>query len=163
MSPRTVAAPEIASKMHSHLFLDIDGVMIPFGDRAIAPGCAANLRRIMAAVPELCIVISSTWRMPPVERLKRIWRQSGLPRSWLMARTPDLAGQPGSDPEKLRGLEIRRWLEIHAPGAARYAILDDQTEEIEPCFPPSLIFQTDPTWGLTRSVAHKIIRLLQAA
>lgn len=161
MPRRTANASAPGGKKQSHLFLDIDGVMIPFGDRAIAPECAANLRQIMTAVPDLCIVISSTWRLPPVDRLARIWHQSGMPWSWIVGSTPDLAGQPGCVPEKLRGLEICRWLEFHAPGQADYAILDDQTDEIEHCFPSSVIFETDPTRGLTHGISHAIIRLLR--
>lgn len=155
------AGSDQGSRTRCFLFLDIDGVMIPFGDQAITPDCAANLRKIMTAVPELCIVMSSTWRAPPIERLERIWRQASLPWSWIRDCTPDLAGAPGSVPEKLRGLEIRCWLEDNTHEGAGYAILDDQTDEIEPCFPPSVIFRTDPMHGLTHSTARTIIRLLR--
>lgn len=162
MPRRTAIASAPARKKQSHLFLDIDGVMIPFGDRAIAPECAANLRQIMTAVPDLCIVISSSWRAPPIGRLMEIWRQAGLPWPWIVGSTPDLAGRPGSDPETLRGLEIRHWLKEHAAANAGLAILDDQAAEIEPCFPSSVIFQTDPTRGLTHLTAHAIVRLLRS-
>lgn len=154
------AVPETPRPGRCHLFLDIDGVMIPFGDQAIASECAANLRQIMSAVPDLCIVISSSWRTPPVGRLMEIWREARLPWPWIVGSTPDLAGRPGSDPEKLRGLEIRRWLEDHAAASTGFAILDDQTDEIEPCFPSSVIFGTNPTLGLTNGIADEIIRLL---
>ena len=147
--------------MKRYLFLDIDGVMIPFGDKEIAPGCAENLRRIMSAVPGLGIVIASAWHMPPVERLLRIWRKAGLPEAWIVGFTPDLSCVPGSVPEKLRGMEIRHWLDGHAHETACYAILDDQTDEIESCFPSAPIFTTAPDIGLDRDTAHAIVRRLQ--
>ena len=142
------------------LFLDIDGVMIPFGEQSITPDCAENLRMIMDAVPDLGLVISSTWRFPPLERLLNIWRRAGLPPAWIFGCTPDLAGRPGQSPATLRGSEIRHWLGENSTGKAVFVIVDDQTDDISPCFPRSVIFETNPVTGLTRSDAVGIVRLL---
>ncbi len=86
----------------------------------------------MAAVPELGVVISSAWRAPPMERLEKVWRESGLVLSWIVGSTPDLSRASGSVPEMLRGLEIRRWLEGHAAGSEGYAIIDDRSTRSRP-------------------------------
>ena len=145
----------------SYLFLDIDGVMIPLGEKAIAADCAANLRAIVSSVPGIGIVISSTWRAPPIERLLRVWRAAGLRESWIVGVTPDLSRHPHSMPDKLRGQEIAAWLAANAAGSTRYAILDDQVEEIEPLFAPGVIFATKGDVGLTRGIATEIIRCLK--
>ena len=143
------------------LFLDVDGVLIPFGDSAIAPHCADNLCLIMREMPGLGLVISSTWRFPPLVRLLKIWRQAGLSQTWISGCTPDLAGSPGQVPDTLRGSEIRHWLDERAQADEAYAIIDDQTDEIRPCFPASVIFRCNPQVGITRDHALAIVRLLR--
>lgn len=165
VKPNVGAESRFESTMHSpprcFLFLDVDGVMIPFGKKEIARGCALSLRQIVAAVPRLRIVLTSSWRAPPLERFFRVWRRAELPESWIEAMTPDLSRDPANIPEMRRGLEIRRWLAQHGEAGARFAILDDQPDEISPCFPSEIIFRTDPMSGLDRKTAKQIITLLQ--
>ena len=141
------------------LFLDIDGVVIPFGETGIPAACAQHLRRIVGEAG-VGIVISSTWRMPPIERLLKIWRTAGLPESWIIGVTPDLALSPDSRPDQLRGMEIQAWLNANATAATRFAIVDDQCDDITPCFPPELVFATRSEYGLTRQIAENVIRWL---
>ncbi len=141
------------------LFLDIDGVIVPFGEKEISAACAEQLRRIVRAAG-VGIVISSTWRMPPIERLLKIWRVAGLPECWIMGVTPDLALSPLSHPDRLRGTEIQAWLAANAPGATRFAIVDDQCDDITPCFPPQVVFATKSETGLTPQIADAIISWL---
>lgn len=162
---------------HPILFLDIDGVVIPFGDTGIPSASAHQLRRVVREAG-VGIVISSTWRMPPIERLLKVWRAAGLPESWIIGVTPDLALSPGNDkstvgshdcrqglspdsrPDQLRGREIRAWLNANATAATKFAIVDDQCDDITPCFPPEVVFVTRSEYGLTRQIAENIIRWL---
>lgn len=143
-----------------YLFLDIDGVMIPFGEKRIAPRCAESLRMVVSKVPGLGIVISSSWRAPPLERLLNVWRKAKLPDAWIVGHTPDLAGEQGHSPELLRGQEIRLWLSQHAKSGTSFAIVDDQTEEILPLFSRSAVVRTEPEVGLTAEGAARLVRAL---
>ena len=126
---------------------------------AIEAECAENLRRIMT-VPGMGIVISSAWRAPPIERLLTVWRDAGLNPSWIIGVTPDLALRPRSTPDRLRGMEIQSWLVTNAAKSARYAVIDDQQDEIDPCFPMTAVFATNPEIGLTRQVAADVVHCL---
>ena len=161
MAPQSPAKPDTEGRMPEHpiLFLDIDGVVIPFGETGIPSACAHQLRRIVREAG-VGIVISSTWRMPPIERLLKVWRAAGLPESWIVGVTPDLALSPDGRPDQLRGREIQAWLTANATAATRFAIVDDQCDDISPCFPPEVVFATRSEYGLTRHMAENIIRWL---
>ena len=161
MTPRPSGKPgaQDTTPERRILFLDIDGVMIPFGEKEISRDCAENLRHIMKATGA-GIVISSTWRAPPIERLLKVWRAAGLRESWILGGTPDLALSPDSRADRLRGMEIQAWLTMNGAAGARFAIIDDQCDDITPCFPPHVVFTTKPELGLTRQVADNVIHCL---
>src|SRR5215468_6996395 len=94
------------------LFLDIDGVLNcrttrtrVQGMRGIDPRLVRILQGVLTAVPDLKLVLSSTWRLLP-ENCEQVY--SILP---CYAVTPDF----GYEIDDVRGYEIQAWLELN-PG-----------------------------------------------
>lgn len=131
------------------IFLDIDGVLncrtthnpknLPYIiDRTLLRRLNSVLRRTKAKV-----VLTSSWRYDEVGRYAA--RRYGLR---FIGWTPDL-------PHKARRDEIRRWLKSH-PGTKRYAIIDDEDDELD-----SLpLFQPSSATGLTREIANGVVAYL---
>ncbi|KAJ8603283.1 hypothetical protein CTAYLR_006949 [Chrysophaeum taylorii] len=103
------------------LFLDIDGVLVPFGGLTVADPaapfddeCVRRLARIISRTGAK-IVLSSTWRSSATakEMLRNCFRSFGL---------PDFE-ETGGD-HSLRQWEIAAWLREHEP--ERWVALDDE-------------------------------------
>lgn len=146
------------------LFLDIDGVLNHDKEdhpHVFAPDCVHELRRILEASPHTQIVLSTSWRTGfSLFALGWLWRQHGLPDERVMGRTSE--SRTGS-----RGAEIKQWLdnppllaeEYHV---GRFAVLDDEVEDILQHIPEQSVFACDPWHGLTEAVANQVIRHLAA-
>src|SRR5882757_1232751 len=119
------AASSLGRPTMKILFLDIDGVVnsatsMRCNRGLIDPQLALIVRRIAIAIPDLKVVLSSSWRClgdcrEIVE--KKIIRCFDV--------TPIL-----HDLELSRGHEIQAWLSEH-PEVERYAILDDDNDMLE--------------------------------
>jgi hypothetical protein len=138
------------------LFLDIDGVVNcattrgrRSGAMGIDPRLAKIVRDIAAAVPDLKVVLSSSWR--EVEKSRAIVEKRVLP---CFDVTPVF-----DEADDVRGYEIQAWLELN-PGVVRYAILDDDCDML----PHQLrhFFRTRTEIGITRELADRIIAHLTA-
>lgn len=93
------------------LFLDIDGVLHPFGDAPVA-FCWAPMLEEMVGSAEVTIVIHSTWRHSrTLEAIREFFPQSLRPR--IAACTQGMGRYEG----------IRDYVEKHA--IADYLVLDD--------------------------------------
>ena len=173
-------------ELHRFLFLDIDGVLSTIQhseylidhnedesdeDGAIFdPEAIANLAYIINKVPDVKIVISSSWRFKGMELMNRLWEKRALPGK-IYSFTPALEhicfkdiGQKTSShsvfPQGIKALEIDEWLRqnVKKSDLYYYAILDD--------YKNYLTVQTynaafcDAFNGLTRSVAEKVIEIL---
>ncbi len=74
-------------------FFDVDGVLATGLDRDVhgfhsfSPKPVANLQRVIAAIPNLKIVFSSSWRYD-VFRLAFTWFEAGLPKEVILGCTP---------------------------------------------------------------------------
>lgn len=115
------------------LFLDIDGVLNHrmtkdrvCGFMGLDPDLIAVFNKIVDAMPDLKIVVSSTWRhmfMPGVysnfEELIQLLNKRGL-KGEIIGRTPDSW-------HDIRGREISEWLADH-PEVTHYVILDDSPD-----------------------------------
>jgi HAD domain in Swiss Army Knife RNA repair proteins len=114
------------------IFLDIDGVLncdktpnprkFPYVvDKKLLSRLKKLLQRTKAKV-----VLSSTWRLDPIGLYAA--RHWGVP---FMDVCPDL-------PKKPRRTEILTWL-AHHPKVKRYAVIDDEDDELDdlPLFQPS--------------------------
>lgn len=149
------------------LFLDVDGVLNSDdyrGEAAAAgktidvmdPENVKHLNTLQRLVPDLRIVVSSTWRlMYPLEQIERKMRQAGYEGEALLDRTP--CHGRGDPFDANRGLEIMDWLEKNASGTS-FAIVDDHAE-MGPVL--DALVQTDPDVGLTGHDVERIVKLLE--
>lgn len=122
------------------LFLDIDGVLNSadwYGDRPhrflkddpeesewdceLDPAAILRLKKLMHAVPDLEIVISSTWRLNhELSEFKRRFSQMlSIEPSRVIDKTPRLGS--------IRGLEIQDWLNRNT-SVSKFAIIDDDSD-----------------------------------
>jgi hypothetical protein len=126
------------------IFLDIDGVLncektpnprkFPY---IVDKRLLARLRRLLDRTGAK-VVLSSTWRTDPVGLFAaKYW---GVP---FIDVCPDM-------PRSSRRTEVLKWLECH-PQVKRYAIIDDEDDELEdlPLFQPSC------KTGITGDIAKK--------
>lgn len=137
------------------LFCDIDGVLNHTGtagwtDPTVQlvqdPACLHELRRILATVPDLELVITSTWRRSP-DRM-RLLRRS-LDGRRFDTTSVRLNDNPRSD-------AIRLWLADHtADPFGCLAVLDDDADAD---LADGSFFLTSPhDGGLTAQVADRVI------
>lgn len=141
------------------LFLDIDGVLNNFAtihkhmicEEKIDPKCVAQLNRIIEAVPDLKIVVSSSWRVFfSLDEITAALRAKGFVGS-LLDRTKrlDVVG---------RGDEIKEWLNRHSD-VKKFAILDDETFDMGEML--GFVVKTSMKTGLLAEHADELIgRLL---
>lgn len=147
------------------IFLDIDGVLVPFGDNVpmypvFLPRCVEALKSILAGVPTAKVVFSSTWRLPAhVNRLHEQWAEHGFPESLAIDGTPDLRGEPDVPRLDRRGLEIQAWLDA-SPGVSRWVAIDDDKTAIVATLDCERCVFTTPDRGLTDDDALQAIRIL---
>jgi hypothetical protein len=178
---------EEAGELQRYLFLDIDGVLntIRFSNYLIDhdedevdedgalfdPEAVNNLACIIEKVPDLKIIISSTWRLKGWEWMNRLWVKRQLPGA-IYSFTPVLEVVCFVDkikrkdstsvyPYGTRALEVNEWLRLYTgqnPFSYKYVILDD--------FNDFLIMQqehvviTNPNFGITKEDVVKALEIL---
>ena len=170
-----------------YLFLDIDGVLntIRYSNYLIDhdedetdedgalfdPEAVENLAMIIKNIPDVKIIISSTWRFKGWDWMNRLWGKRQLPGQ-IYSFTPgleftrfvDVIHQRYSEsvyPYGTRGLEIGEWLRLYAPKNSmqyKYVILDDCDDF--PSFYQEHVVLTDPMLGITKEVVVKVIEAL---
>lgn len=151
------------------LFLDIDGVLnsvqscmfynekgydnggLSVRDPKFCEYACMHLRNLLKEIPELKIVVSSTWRSGrSAEELQDLLSSSaGLPAGVVVAKTPKSDGP--------RGLEIMAWLSEH-PEVERYVILDDDSD-MQGCL--EHLIQTDSRVGFSRADYEHVLKYMQ--
>ena len=169
------------------LFLDFDGVLntdryqavlhsqaLPTSDEFGAlfdPDAVASLRAIIDAVPDLKIVIESSWKALGINTMRRMWEVRSLPGevydiSPHIDNDELLLSVDLDDPEafsKLEGLgkggEIQAWMDAHHEEVEAYVIVDD-VDEFQGELGDHLVV-TDPREGLTNSKAIEAVRRLK--
>src|SRR6185503_955095 len=135
------------------LFLHVDGVLNTtraYNPLSLSKGCMHRLELIVEETG--ChIVLSSTWRndAEAFSKLNKALRYRGIV---IISHTPLIHGA-------MRGAEIAVWLKTH-PAVTRYAIVDDDSDMLHEQLPH--FFQTDPDYGLTDTIAYRIIHHLNA-
>lgn len=115
------------------------------------PIAISNLERIIREVPEVKIVISSTWRLgETVDSLKKIFSVSPLIADAIIDVT-------GKDESRIRGREIKTWLDEHND-ITDLVILDDDSD-MELLI--SYLVKTDAKVGLDWNKAQEVIGRLK--
>lgn len=139
------------------LFLDIDGVVNCAttqqrhrGYIGIDPYMAFLVGKITLAVPDLKVVLSSSWRTFHDDGVQEVEKQV-VP---IYDVTPPPWYDRENDHHSTRGEEIQAWLDVH-PEVTRYAILDDDTRILTTQLPN--YFQTFWTIGITPEIMQKVI------
>lgn len=141
-----------------YVLLDIDGVLTsaahtlrcirehrppnPSGMDWLDPSCVEALRHIVEATGA-SVVISSSWRELGTERLREVFRESGVPvvpedttPVWILVKRDALAA----------------WIAAHPQDG--YVVLDDADQRL------GRQVRTDPETGLTMQDAEKAIKIL---
>lgn len=139
------------------LFLDIDGVVNcetttqrHRGYIGIDPYMAFLVGKITLAVPDLKVVLSSSWRNFHDDGIAEITKQV-VP---IFDVTPDSWYDKEKLRSSMRGEEIQAWLYDH-PEVTRYAILDDDRRMLEHQLPN--FFNTSFVTGITEEIMQRII------
>ncbi len=148
------------------LFLDIDGVLNSrkfimavrngqISDRGaqIDPERVYKLKRVLDAVPDLKIVISSSWRIGrTLEELKQL-----LPAFMdeIIGKTPS---SPDDPEEEGRGYEILDWLKYH-PEVTSYVVLDDEQFDMGPVM--DCLVKTPTMGGIRDEDVETIIKIFE--
>lgn len=134
------------------------------------PNAVRNLKRIHDAVPDVRIVIESSWKVDGFSQLRRMWERRGLPGR-IHDVTPDVMSEELltldlSAPDVMtrledlgKGREISQWMEEHAEGECQYAILDDLPEFSGELAAHHVLIRPDV--GITAADAEKVIQLLE--
>jgi hypothetical protein len=144
------------------LFLDIDGVLLCEAEyrrgnvKAQFPGERAELIRQVCAKSGAAIVVSSTWRHSVETRDTLLHHGFPVHPDWrtpLNQRSVSGALLLG----KLRGHEIKHWLDAH-PEVESYAIVDDDSDMLPEQMP--WFVKTSFSEGLTSDHAEVLIELL---
>jgi hypothetical protein len=131
------------------IFLDIDGVLNckrtpnPRGFPYIVDTQLLARYINLVAKTGAQTVLISTWRHDPVGRWAA--RHYGVPFTDVIADMPD---SPRSE-------EIRAWLDQH-PQVSRYAILDDENDQLDDL----PVFQPSARTGLTEEIADRLAAYL---
>lgn len=175
------------NEFQRYLFLDIDAVLNTarysnylidhnedendeFG-AIFDPDAVNDLALIINSVPDLKLIISSSWRFKGWDWMNRLWEERQLPGK-IFSLTPgleftrfiDIIHQKYSEsvyPYGTRGLEIGEWLRLYAPKNSmqyKYVILDDCDDF--PSFYHEHIILTDPMLGITKEVVIKVVEVL---
>lgn len=134
------------------LFLDVDGVLNTNKAHTIlslSKGCMRRLQSIFEAT-DCKIVLSSTWRKFEDEPMRKL-------RYRLLQRGMVLYGKTPIFNSGCRGEEIRAWMDEYQ-AIDKYAIVDDDSDMLVEQLPH--FFQTDPDYGLTSTIAYRIIHHL---
>lgn len=141
------------------LFLDFDGVLHPYPLGRAGKHLAAlpRLWQILDAVPELSVVISSTWREEYSLAELAGWLTAGGGERFaarFIGVTP-IMDSPDDYVPGIRQREIEAWLAAHHAADQPYVIVDD----MEAYFDVSCkhLYLVDATTGLTPADADRIV------
>lgn len=158
------------------LFLDMDGVLLPFGDnvnsslekKLFPDETLAALSLILAELPNTVIVLSSTWRVRPeyrseiIESFQMYGKQHGGP----LATIEKFHDHTDINNHSERQWEIKHWLTTTQTNVRAWVALDDEelihgesNERFRDEFEGHVI-KTNSETGLTTSDARQAIALL---
>lgn len=112
------------AKWENEMYSSWQGTLFEYLAHEFCPIALSNVEELFRRVPDLKIVVSSTWRLGnSVEALKKILSGAPLVAAAVIDRTPVLRDGP-------RGNEIQNWLDSH-PEVTEYAIIDDDSDMLD--------------------------------
>jgi hypothetical protein len=168
--------------MRKIIFLDIDGVLatpesLKDGQWAIVEARQKQFKKIVEEIPELEIVLSSSWRKWDLESTREYMKEEGF---WYWDKIIGItirAYQYLDRTKKIhlsipRGVEIMQWIDtnIHSDNGKNYSrkrlgidynyvILDDEKDMLYE--QRNNFVQTHPTKGLTKVDVGKVLNILR--
>lgn len=109
------------SKWENELYKEWQGSLFEYLAFEFCPIALSNMEELMRRVPDLKVVVSSTWRLNnDVEALKKILHPAKLIVNAIIDTTPNIRITP-------RGNEIQAWLDKH-PEVTEFVIIDDDSD-----------------------------------
>ena len=107
----------------NQMYSSWEGSLKEYLANEFCPIALSNIEELVDRVPDLRVVISSTWRLgETVETLKKILSPANHLATAVIDVTPSLRGS--------RGTEIQAWLDAH-PEVTHYVIVDDDPDMLE--------------------------------
>lgn len=118
--------------------------------REFCPIAASNLIHIISEVPDVKIVVSSSWRIgTELNELRKILKEGAdVPEELVIDKTVFLGGE--------RGHEIQEWLSRH-PEVTKFVIIDDSSDMVHLT---SYLVHTKWNHGLMLEDAEEVVRRL---
>lgn len=105
------------------MYRDWAGTLKEYIAMEFCPIAFSNVEELARRVPDLKIVISSSWRVgETVESLREILKPSKLIGERIIDTTESFSN--------IRGKEIQKWLDAH-PEVTQYVILDDDANMLD--------------------------------
>lgn len=139
------------------IVLDFDGVLAPYNSSYVpekfSKSCVDNFNKILKAVPEAKIVVSSSWRLHGIKYIKHMLDDNGIDGSKVVGMTPD--GSSSHTFGSTREEHIHQYL-VANKNVKKFVIIDDDHADKLKDFwvkPNSHI-------GLTQSDVEEAIRIL---
>ncbi len=112
-------------KWENEMYLQWPGTLKEYISMEFDPIALSNVEELVRQVPDIKIVVSSTWRHgETVESLKKILSPAKLVSDAIIDVTPSFR-RPS-----VRGDEIQDWLNRH-PEVDNYVIIDDDSDMLE--------------------------------
>lgn len=139
------------SKWETEMYESWTGTLKEYIAQEFCPIAMSNVETLIRKVPDVKIVVSSTWRIgETVESLKKILHPSKLMADAVIDVTPRLGHGVA------RGLEIQKWLDGH-PEVTDFVIIDDDSDMLH--LTPNLVL-TDSQHGFQYKDMLAAVRLL---
>lgn len=120
-------------KWENEMYSSWQGTLFEYLAHEFCPIALSNVEELFRRVPDLKIVVSSTWRLgETTETLKKILAPAKLVADAVIDVTPAFRWVKHKQElgESTRGHEIEDWLERH-PEVTHYAIIDDDSDMLE--------------------------------
>lgn len=129
--------------------MDIDGMIFTYGNYKFSPAACKNFQSLLERVPDLKIVISSSWRHLGIDQCKKTLDSNGIDSSRVIGVTENELGE--------RGGQIKAHLARNT-NITGYVALDDESD-----FTGMMdhLVKTNPHIGLTESDVEKAIEILK--
>lgn len=112
------------SKWENEMYSSWEGTLFEYLAHEFCPIALSNVEELCRRVPDLKIVVSSTWRLGnEVADLQKILAPAKLVAMAIIDKTPAFRDGP-------RGNEIQHWLDNH-PEVTEYVIVDDDRDMLD--------------------------------